>query len=56
VRLAAQAAAEPEAEAPAGLPPSRENENLAKSSHKTPARDELADASMIGLANQGSLR
>ena len=37
-------------------PPSRENENLAKYSHKTPTRDELVEARVIGLANPGSFR
>jgi hypothetical protein len=64
-------AAEPDAEAPTPSPeakpdmaapysspppPSRENENLAKYSHKTPTRDELGEARMIGLANPGSFR
>jgi hypothetical protein len=65
------AAAEPDAEAPAPSPeakpdmaapssspppPSRENENLAKYSHKIPTRDELVIARVIGLANPGSFR
>ena len=40
----------------AAPPPSRENENLAKYSHKTPTRDELVVARVIGLANPGSFR
>jgi hypothetical protein len=36
--------------------PSRENENLAKYSHKTPTRDELVVARVIRLANPGSFR
>jgi len=32
------------------------NENLAKYSHKTPTRDELVEARVIGLANPGSFR
>ena len=66
-----KAAAEPDAEAPdpspeakpdmaapvlEPSPPSRENENLAKYSHKTPTRDELVVARVIGLANPGSFR
>ena len=33
-----------------------ENENLAKYSHKTPTRDELIEARVIGLANPGPFR
>ena len=66
-----KSAAEPDSEAPAPSPeatpdmaapvlepspPSRENENLAKYSHKTPNRNELAEARVIGLANPGSFR
>ena len=66
-----KAAAEPDAEAPAPSPeaepdmaapsaspppPSREKENLAGRSHKTPAWNELVVARVIGLANPGSCR
>jgi hypothetical protein len=37
-------------------PPCRENESLAKYSHKTPTRDELVIARVLGLANPGSFR
>ncbi len=32
------------------------DENLAKSPHKTPTRDELVEARVIGLANPGFFR